>query len=178
MILKPSPIRKSPASLHAALRALMVSACALTTPTVIANSGSPRRSVSHWPASTASTPYLALLAPTPMRFAAPARPPVVLEIEPLPEAEPASPNPAADSSATTTAPLADFTDLKFPTTTQLDDAIAQVPTATAPSPNKTTPGGPPPILLSDDPIPGARPEDILPFFRLPSLPSSATYQKQ
>ena len=189
MILKPSPIRKSPAPLRAALRALMVSACALTSPAALAHTSGHRRPVL---SPTPNThPYLAMLVPTPLRFAAPERPPAVLKIEPLPEEiieEAATDETATTETSATGLPggfFGDFGDFNFalPSTSDLDSSLAELDPANdstaETNPNEEDqPKGPPPIILNEDSMRGDRAEDIMPFFRLPSNPSSATYRKQ
>ena len=192
MRLKPSsPSRKSSASLHAALRALMVSACALTAPAALSHTSVLRRSVIPSP-KPATHPYLSMLVPTPLRFAAPERPPVVLKIEPLPETDQQIADAAeaeavaAAAKAAATAHTNGFLDLpndfnfSLPTTTELDASIAATVSSdvTPTRPEDSRPEGPPPILLSEETMIGARPEDIMPFFRLPSVPSKATYTKE
>ncbi len=170
----------------------MVSACALSTPAALAHPNVPRRATVHAP-SPSTHPYLAMLVPTPLRFAAPERPPVVLKIDPLtpegedPEAGSAnSADPAASAAGLPGSPFGEFGDFNFalPNTSDLDAAIAGEPTnPDAQTANDATaeadkPKGPPPIILNEDNLSGARPEDIMPFFRLPSVPSKATYRKQ
>ncbi len=186
MILKPSPIRKSPAPLRAALRALMVSACALTPPVTLAHPSASRRPVTH-PSASVTHPYLALLVPTPLRFAAPERPPVVLKIEPLPgedESEDEATESANNEVSNVPAGLfGNFSDFNFalPTTSQLNPDLRDPLPATDPetnaNPDEPQPNLPRPILLEDESLRQTRPEDLMPFFRLPSIPSQATFEK-
>ncbi len=182
MILKSSPVRKSRASLGTALRALMVSACALTAPTAFGHANKSRRPV---PApSPATHPYLALLAPTPLRFLPAERPPAVLAIEPTAE-ELAAQAEAAQAEAETQAANQLITeaatefrfDFNLPSSSELDATLDDI-AEEARAAESARDSGPPPILLPAHSIPGTRPEDVLPFFRLPSNPSKASYRKE
>lgn len=186
MILKPSPTRKSPAPLRAALRALMVSACALTPPVSLAHPSASRRPATQ-PSASITHPYLALLVPTPLRFAAPERPPVVLKIEPLPseeEIEDAAADPSSREVSNVPAGLfGNFSDFNFalPAAPQLNPDPSD-PSHTAAPQNNDHPDDPQrplprPILLEDESLRQTRPEDLMPFFRLPSIPSQATFEK-
>ena len=166
----------------------MVSACALTTPAAVAHPSVHRRSVIPAP-KPATHPYLAMLVPTPLRFAAPVRPPVTLKIEPLPEtasdaakideAEAAA-QAAAAAQADSFFGLPNDFNFNLPSTQELDATLAEIEqdNVTLERTIDSRPEGPPPILLSDETMMGARPEDIMPFFRLPSVPSKATYTKE
>lgn len=155
----------------------MVSACALTVPVSSAHSpGGPRRAAVHVP-TPATHPYLALLAPTPLRYAPAERPPVVLKIEPLPEevAEQEKAEARAEIQRQFEDPIFDF---DLPTTYDINKAIAELDNEPEEEIEEVEPEGPPPIILPEDAMPGAQTQDIMPFFRLPSAPSKATYRKQ
>ena len=132
-----------------------------------------------------------MLVPTPLRFAAPERPPAVLKIEPLPgeatenNVADDSAAPEADSSGLPSSFFGDFSDFNFaiPSTSEFDNAVSGPapdfdPSTEANTAEEAKPKGPPPIILNEDSMRGDRAEDIMPFFRLPSNPSSATYRKQ
>ena len=130
-----------------------------------------------------------MLVPTPLRFAAPERPPVVLKIEPLPETEQeisdaaeaeAAAQAASASQAENFFGLPNDFNFSLPSNTELDATIAetQKDDVISTRPEDSRPEGPPPIMLSEESMIGARPEDIMPFFRLPSVPSKATYTKE
>ena len=176
MILKPSPLRrKTAAPLRSALRALVVSACALSSTALAHPRGGLRLPLLS--PSPASRPYLAMLESAPLRFAAPPRPPALLPITPLPEEELPSPPPIPTEVSEETPPSSSVAALEdeTPETSSLTDPgeSPELPTDTTP-----VPASPPPIMLIDDYIDSARPEDVLPFFRLPTAPSSATYRKE
>ncbi|WP_221029972.1 hypothetical protein [Actomonas aquatica] len=133
--------------------------------------------------------------PTPLRFAAPERPPVTLKIEPLPEVQTEEADEIAEATRAAAAVsnasiFGDFSDFNFavPNTSDLDRAFDTIDPAKVDSVSDITentesdanavPQGPPPIILSDDYLNEPRAEDIMPFFRLPSVPSKATYRKQ
>lgn len=170
MRLNSSPIRKSPTPLRSALRALVVSACALTPSAAPAHPGPSRRTCAPPPATA---PYLALLSTAPLRFASPELPPAKLAVPPLPEEiaaltpveTPAEPEPDALSDLT---PLAEAV--------MANGLPDDQPTADSAA--ETEPVGPPPIILPEDTLRETNPVDILPFFRLPSAPSRATFRQQ
>lgn len=93
----------------------------------------------------------------------------------MPE-EPPPPDPAEIAAAV--ASEFEFSQFNFdlPSTTELDQAIAEINAANEKAQEEMKPSGPQPIMLSDDIGGSARPEDIMPVCRLPSAPSKATYR--
>jgi hypothetical protein len=109
-------------------------------------------------------PYLAVLGPPPLRFAA-ASPPPDLTVRPA-AAAPLVPTSATTDS--TPAPAASVEPKSTPSLAANSASIESPASAdhAAPSPTKA----PPPSILPDDARPAIRPEDFLPYFQIPGQP--------
>ena len=115
-------------------------------------------------AEPALLPYLAVLGPPPLRFAA-APPPPDLTVRPPAGAPPI---PASANADSTLAPAASAETKSSPAVAANTAASTETPASAdhnAPSPAKA-----PPAILPDDARPAVRPEDFLPYFQIPGQP--------